>query len=215
MPVVVMIGCYAVPATIMRFEGVMRPALTRIGARHHNILPVEPERPDVRGMRVSDTRLDGCRSIRSGRRTIRWNRPRKRILNLRIPFYTRHVRPGSQCLGVLAAAIYQNCVNEVESLIFEPSLAQPLLNRALGSLALTPERIVHVDTLFVFCRQRRRSAQVSLVSEHHEKLRLLTVRGMFHHPRRNLACRRQVALSCSMRGAERPQSSYGRCNNEQ
>src|SRR5205823_1916787 len=106
MPIVVVIGCYAVPPTIMRFERIMRPALTSIGTSHHDILPLESERPDVRRMRVNDTWLDGRRSGRLRRRTIRWNRPRELILNVRIPFYTRHVLPGSQCLSHVAGALH-------------------------------------------------------------------------------------------------------------
>ena len=188
MPIVIVIGRYSVPAAIVRFKRIVRPPLASIGARHHDILSVESERPHIRRMRVNDSRLNGRRCFRVRRGAIRGDRSRKRILNVRIPFYTRHVWPGGQCLSDLATAIYQNCINDVERLIFEALFAQPLQNRALGGLALTPKRIVHVGTLLGFCRQSRRTTQVGLVSENHEKFRLLTVRRMFHDPRRNL-CR--------------------------
>jgi hypothetical protein len=58
------VGDYSIPAAVVRFKRIMRPANTSIGARHHNILPVESERPDVRRMRVNDSRLDRRRSPR-------------------------------------------------------------------------------------------------------------------------------------------------------
>ena len=188
MPVVIVIGRYSVPAAIVRFKRVMRPSNTGVGACHHNILPIESERPHIRRMRVSDSRLNRRRSLRLRRRISRGPKLRKRILNVRIALNTRDIRPSSQSLGDLAAAIYQNCVNDIERLIFEPSFAEPLQNRALGGLALTPKSILHVGTFLGFCRQSRRTTQVGLISEYHEKLRLLTVGGMFHDPSRNL-CR--------------------------
>jgi hypothetical protein len=64
MPVEIVIGHYPVPAAVVRFKRVMRPANTSIGTRHHNILPIESERPDIRRMRVSDSRLDRLRRSR-------------------------------------------------------------------------------------------------------------------------------------------------------
>src|SRR5207253_7399165 len=53
-PVVIMVGDYPIPAAVVRFKRVMRPTLTSIGARHHNILPVESERPDLRRVCIID-----------------------------------------------------------------------------------------------------------------------------------------------------------------
>ena len=59
-PVKVMIGVYAVPAAIVRLEGVVGPANTSVCAGNHDSLPFKPERPDIRRVCVNDARLD-CR----------------------------------------------------------------------------------------------------------------------------------------------------------
>ena len=71
----------------------------------------------------------------------------------------------------------------------------------------------------VLYRQSRRSTQVGLISEHHEKFRLLTVRGMFHDPGCNLGRDRRLfgwaTLTTSTRGAERSQRCDGSRYDEQ
>ena len=52
MPVVIVIGRLSVPATILRFKGVMRPANTGIGAPNNNSLAGETEVPNLRRVRV-------------------------------------------------------------------------------------------------------------------------------------------------------------------
>src|SRR5215471_10112905 len=102
--------------------------------------------------------------------------------------------------------------------MLEPAFIQPLQNRSLGCLTLTLERIMHVTTLFVLCRQSRRSAQVGLISKHHEKFCLLAVSRMFHDPRRNLACARRPFRRTSLTDGARadgPQGCDGSCPNEQ
>jgi len=105
-PVEIMIARYPVPPAVVRLERVMRPANTRVGARHHNILPGKSERPDIRSMRVTDARFDRLWCLRLRRRLNRSARLRKRILNLRIALDARHIRPTSQCFGDLAAALH-------------------------------------------------------------------------------------------------------------
>ena len=106
MPIVIVISHYPVPAAVVRFKRVMRPTLTSIGARHHNILPVESERPYIRRMRVNDSRLDRLRRSRLQRRISRRAGLRKRILNVRIALDACHVRPSFQHLGNLTAALH-------------------------------------------------------------------------------------------------------------
>src|SRR5437773_760619 len=103
--------------------------------------------------------------------------------------------------------------------MLEAAFAQQLQEWALGGLTLIPQRIVHIAALFVLYRQSRRSTQVGLVSEHHKKFRLLTVRRMLHDPGRNLGRARRLfgraTLTASTRGAERPQRCNGSCHDEQ
>ena len=84
----------------------MRPANTGIGAGNDDILSVETERPDVRRVRVNDSRLDGRRRTRLQRPF--QSRPwlRKRILNVRVALDARHVRASSQRFRDLPAALH-------------------------------------------------------------------------------------------------------------
>src|SRR5215467_6770577 len=103
--------------------------------------------------------------------------------------------------------------------MLESAFTQPLQNRALGGLTLIPQRIVHIAALFALCRQSRGSTQISLVSEHDEKFRLLTVRCMFYDPGRNLSRARSLfrrtALTGSTRGGNRRHRCYGSCHDEE
>src|SRR4029077_14169960 len=62
MPVEIVIGRYPIPAAVVRFKRVLRPANTGIGTCHDNILAGRTKRPDARRMRVIDSRFDRLRS---------------------------------------------------------------------------------------------------------------------------------------------------------
>ncbi len=102
-PVVIVIGNHSIPATVVRFKGVMRPAYARVCAGNDNLLPGETQRPDIRRVRVCDPRFDRHRDLRLERL---FNRFRKGIVNDRVAFYPRHIRPAGQCLGDLPAALH-------------------------------------------------------------------------------------------------------------
>ena len=74
MPVVIVVGDASVPAAVVRFKRVMRPANASVCAGNDNLLPGETQRPDIRRVRVSDPRFDRQRSRRLDRR---FNRFRK------------------------------------------------------------------------------------------------------------------------------------------
>src|SRR5262245_11962288 len=58
MPVVIVIGRLSVPAAVVRLKRVMGPANTSIDASNHNSLSGESQLPDLRSVRVTDSRLD-------------------------------------------------------------------------------------------------------------------------------------------------------------
>jgi hypothetical protein len=103
-PIIIVIGVLPVPAAIMRLKCIMRPALAGISAGHNNILPGEPERPDLWGVRVTDSWFDCSRSLRL-RRAFDSTWPRQIVMDKRIPFYSCHFRPGRQCLSYLAISL--------------------------------------------------------------------------------------------------------------
>src|SRR5207248_889515 len=89
----------------------MRPANTRISSRDDDSLASETERPDLRSMRVTDAGFNRLLliSLKGGERL-------REILDLRIALYARHVGPGSQCLGDLAAAFHPQPIVHIATL---------------------------------------------------------------------------------------------------
>ena len=65
-PVVIVIGVLSVPATVVRFKRVMRPANTGVGTAYNNILPGKSQCPDLRCMGVIDARLYRRRKAKYG-----------------------------------------------------------------------------------------------------------------------------------------------------
>src|SRR4030095_8532931 len=92
-PVVIVVGVLSVPATVVRFQCIMRPANTGIRACNNNILPGKSQGPHLRRMRVIDARLDRLRTLEVQRRVDGRAGLRKLILDVWISFYPRHVRP--------------------------------------------------------------------------------------------------------------------------
>ena len=58
MPIVIVIGRGSVPAAIVRFERIVRPALACIRARDNDVLPGEAQRPYLWRVRISDSWFD-------------------------------------------------------------------------------------------------------------------------------------------------------------
>ena len=109
MPVVIVIGICSVPTTVMRLERVMSPANTGVGASHHYSLASKAECPYLRRVRVIDPRLDGLRSPATAGLRRRLNSRegfREVILDVRIAFNSRHVRPRCQRLSDLTAPFH-------------------------------------------------------------------------------------------------------------
>ena len=66
MPVVVVIGRHSIPPSVVRLQRIVCPTLASIRAANRNSLTSEPQRPDIRRVRVGDVRLD-CIRLRSPR----------------------------------------------------------------------------------------------------------------------------------------------------
>ena len=105
-PVVIVVGVLSVPAAVVRFQCVMRPANTGIRAGNNDVLPGESQGPHLRRMRVIDARLDRFRTLEVRRRIDGRAGLRKLVLDVRIAFYPRHVRPRCQRLGDLTAPFH-------------------------------------------------------------------------------------------------------------
>ena len=62
MPVVIVIGRDSIPAAVLRLQRVVCPTLTSICAANCDSLASEPQRPDIRRVRVGDVRFNRLRS---------------------------------------------------------------------------------------------------------------------------------------------------------
>ena len=72
----------------------MGPANASIGTGNNDVLPGESQGPHLRRVRVIDARLDRVRTLEVQRRIDGRAWLRKLVLDVRIAFYPRHVRPG-------------------------------------------------------------------------------------------------------------------------
>jgi hypothetical protein len=98
-PIIIVIGDGAVPAAIVRFQGVMRPANARISAGDNNVLSGESQGPYLRCVRIVNPGLDRFRTLRERRPVFDWAGLRQVIMDTRIAFYSCHVRPRRQGFG--------------------------------------------------------------------------------------------------------------------
>src|SRR5262245_58727869 len=143
-PVVIVIGVLAVPAAVVRFERVMRPANSGISASNNNAVPRKSEVPHVGRMRVLNPRLNGRRASGLRRRFIDHVRLRKIMLDSRIAFYARYVRASGQFRGDLSRAVDQNGINNIERLLLDVAFAQPFNDWALGAPGLGQQSVMNV-----------------------------------------------------------------------
>ena len=139
MPVVVVIGCDSIPAAVMRLQRVVCPTLTGISAANRNSLASEPQRPDIRRVRVGDVRFNRLRlAALATSPSANAAGSGSNILNVRIAFDSRHVLPASQRFGDFAAAFHQDRVHNVKRAMLDAAFTQPLKDRPLCCLALIP-----------------------------------------------------------------------------
>jgi hypothetical protein len=88
-------------------------------------------------MGIGDVRLDRLRSLH--RRAVNKRRKfRQRILNVRIAFDSRHVLSAGQRVSYFPAAFHQDRVHNVIGVMLDAAFPQPLKDRPLHCLALTP-----------------------------------------------------------------------------
>ena len=100
MPVVVVIGHDSIPAAVLRLQRVVCPTLTSICAANGNSLASEPQRPDIRRVRVSDVRLNRLRRLRLRRSANDTIRLRQRISNVWIAFDSGDVLPAANASAI-------------------------------------------------------------------------------------------------------------------
>src|SRR5262249_24006192 len=79
-PVVIVIFVLSVPATVVRFECIMRPANTSVGAPHNNVLSSKSQCPDLRCVGVIDAWLNHRRKLKLRPWLNSWSRFRKIIV---------------------------------------------------------------------------------------------------------------------------------------
>jgi len=92
-PIVIVIGDHSVPTAVVRFKRIVGPANASIGTGNNDGLPGESQGPHLRRVRVIDARFDRFR-LEVRRRIDGRAWLRKLVLDMRIAFYSGHVRPG-------------------------------------------------------------------------------------------------------------------------
>src|SRR5262249_12940068 len=213
-PVVVVISVDSIPTAVMRLERVMRPANTGIRTGNHNVLAGVPKSPNLWSVRVLNSRFDCGWPVRFGR-TLDWPWLWQLVVNNWVAFNASHARPSRQRLGKFAVTFQQNHVDDVERLILNVAVAQPLQNGRLRDLALAQQRFIHVAAFFSLGRQTGRAAQISLIGKYDEEFSLLTIGSVFHYPRRNLLVQcvntsaSRLAAATRSTCARRADCSYG------
>src|SRR5437870_5370582 len=70
--------------------------------------------------------------------------------------------------------------------MLDAAFTQPLQDLPLRHLRFVPERVMNEAALFSFSAQSGSGAQVSLIGQHDQKFRLLTVSRVFHYPEGDL-----------------------------
>jgi hypothetical protein len=170
-------------------------------------------------VRVSYPRLDGHWRAGLHRRLLDWTGLREIIVNVRIAFDPRDVRASRQCVGNLTCAFHQDGVNDIERLVLDVAVAQPLQDWLLCAPGLLQQGLIHEAALLHLSWQIGGRAQVGLVSEHDKKFSLLSVGCVFHHPGRDLVrdidCVAANALADSSRRSDSSNGSHSSCNKEQ
>lgn len=197
MPVKVMVRVCSVPTPVMRLKRVMRPANTSVCAGNYDSLSSKPECPDIRRVRVLDSRFDCRRRARSAgsqRRLLDRALLRKIIVNHRIALNTRHFRPSSQCIRNLPSTFHQDSVNDIERLIPYVAVAQPSQDWLLRCLSLLQQGLINEAALFGLGGQIGRTGQIGLIRKYNKKFGLLSVGRVFRHPRRDLVRRSESVL---------------------
>src|SRR5215831_4161250 len=103
--------------------------------------------------------------------------------------------------------------------MFDTTIAQQLQDRPLRGLRFVEKCAIDETALFSLSAQGRSRAQVSLISQHDEKFRLLPVSRVFRHPGRDLLPSdqlvRRAALTAGARRSDGAYRSGGGCNEKQ
>jgi hypothetical protein len=155
-PVLIVIRIGPIPAAVMRLKRVMRPADAGVCAGNNDGFTLESERPHIRRVRVNNARLDRRRSRGNTglqRRLLDRTWLRKVIVDERISLDSRHLRAGGQRVGQLAIAFHQNRVNDIERLMLDVTIAQPLQDWFLSALGFLQKGLIHETALFALGRQ--------------------------------------------------------------
>src|SRR4029077_15410342 len=105
-PVVIVVGVLPVPTAVVRLKRIMGPANAGIGARNHDILARESQRPYLRRVGVSDSWVDCGWHLRL--RYLHRSRLRQVVVDTRIAFYSRHVGTRGQPIDHLPCSPYQD-----------------------------------------------------------------------------------------------------------
>ena len=170
-PVVVVVRVRPVPASVVRLEGVVRPADTRVLVCDHDPGAVEPERPDLWSLDLVDARFDDFRCGRRDRRDgvegvlgncrlVRFE-PVRRTVRLD----HLHVGPGGKGVDQSAVTLGDDHVRRPERLVRDALRLEQRAKRRLCPVRRLLERPVDVPPLSVLVPHAVGGTEVRLLRE--------------------------------------------------
>jgi hypothetical protein len=88
---------------------------------------------------------------------------RKIVVNNGIAFDASHVGASRQRISDLSSAFHQDGINDIEGLMLDVAVPQPLEDWLLSGLGLLQQSLINEATLFDLSQQIGRRAQIGLV----------------------------------------------------
>ena len=187
MPVVIVISRDSIPATVMWFQRIVRPAHAGVLIADHDPLPGEAQCPDWWSVHILHTPLDDRRFTRRDAKVRdRWIfDPTGRSIGI----YARHVRTSSEGLYQRSVGARDQHVRDPERLISYAPGAEEILKGNLSAGGMLSQGIVNKPALRVLVSHAIASVDVSLVGKEDDDRCAPAVRCLSKYLRRDLVHR--------------------------
>ena len=174
-PVVVVVGCRAGPAAVVRLEGVVRPAHAGVLVADHDPLAGEAHRPELGSVHLDDARLDGRGRLGLGDAGLR-DLAALDPLRAVVRFDRGDVRPGREVVNQRRAPAREDHVCDPVRLVGDAPRAQHGADGRLRAGGFRLERPVDVPAASILVRHPVGRAQIGLSLQVDDDRGLIPVR---------------------------------------